>query len=499
MKYLFFLVIAFTAFACGNSSAEDPTLTPTASTQGIPDYGPVIKMEDLRAKAEKPRIEIQVEGLNGGGLAKLIGVYQEQNYLVDSAKIDASGKFTFEENEPYRLGLVYCVLPNNANFQVLVDQDQTFTMKTQLGNIVGSMQIEGSVDNELLYQSLKFDAAQQQQLQAVNSKIRSLPPASPESAEARKEQYRLLDEREAFMETLYKQHPNSLFTKFKKAGKNPDIRDVFKPNGDLDTLKFAYLYRIHFWDDVDFADERLLYTPVIANKLKRFIEELTPQQQDSINTYASFLVDRVLKYPEYFKYFANWITLKYEPTKTTLMDSEAVFVHMIQNYFTYDRAFWSDSVEVHGLQLRAYEMSQSLIGQKGPDVQAPDPSGKMRSIYEMKSDYIVIYMWNPDCEHCAEQTPKLVQAYPNMKKQGIDVFGIAVNTEDAKWKNAISSYRMPWVNVYDPTNRAIYAKYFVDNTPEIYVLNPDRIIIGKNLKADQISIVIDRDKQKRKS
>lgn len=497
MKYLFFFTLALVAFACGNSSTENAPTTTTTTSQGIPDYGPVIKMEDLRAKAEKPRIEVQVEGLNAG-MAYLIGTYQEQNYRVDSAKVDASGKFVFEENEPYRLGLVYCVLPNNNNFQLLIDQDQTFKIKTNVSDLAGSMQVEGSVDNEMLYQSLKFDDGQRPKLQVIAGKMRGFPANSQEYKQAKQEQYQLMDERKAFLQGLYNQQPNSLFAKFKKAGQNPDVRDGYKPDGSLDTARFSYLYRSHFWDDVDFADERLLYTPVISNKLKRYMEELTAQNPDSIKASASFLVDRVLKYPEYYKYFANWITLKYEPTKTTLMDSEAVFVHMIQNYFTYDRAFWSDSVEVHGLQLRAFEMSKSLVGQKGPDVQAPDPNGKMHSIYEMKSDYIVIYMWNPDCEHCAEETPKLVQAYQGMKSQGIDVFGIAVNTEDAKWKSAISKYKMPWVNVMDPTNKAIYGKYFVDNTPEIYVLNPERTIIGKNLKADQIAVVIDRDKKKRK-
>ena len=87
-------------------------------------------------------------------------------------------------------------------------------------------------------------------------------------------------------------------------------------------------------------------------------------------------------------------------------------------------------------------------------------------------------MWNPDCEHCAEQTPKLVTLYNQLKPQGVEVFSIAVNTEDDKWKEAIRKYGMPWINVFDPTNQAIYAKYYVDNTPELYILNKERSIIG---------------------
>ena len=52
---------------------------------------------------------------------------------------------------------------------------------------------------------------------------------------------------------------------------------------------------------------------------------------------------------------------------------------------------------------------------------------------------------------------------------------------------------MDWINVHDPSNRSIYAKYYVDKTPEVYVLNPERTIIGKNLKVEQIQTIIDKD------
>jgi hypothetical protein len=47
--------------------------------------------------------------------------------------------------------------------------------------------------------------------------------------------------------------------------------------------------------------------------------------------------------------------------------------------------------------------------------------------------------------------------------------------------------------VFDPTNRAIYAKYYVDITPELYVLNKDRIIVAKNLHAEQLEPIFERE------
>lgn len=477
MKYLILALFALMAWSCGQNTS--------------------VSGENAPRQLESPDIQIQIQGAPAG-TAYLIGSFADQNFRSDSTQIDASGAFRFQREEPYKPGLYYAFFTDNAAFQVMIDADQTFAMAANAADVVGTMQVSGSLDNELLYKNLQFEATMQPRFQAVGQKMQGLPPDSPEYQKAKEEQEALLAQRKAHLKEIFNNNPQALFTKFKTAGQNPEVRNILKPNGDTDTTAQVYFYRTEFWDNVDFSDERLLHTPVIFNKLKRYMTELTPQHPDSINQAASFLVDKVLNYPEYYKFFANWITIQYEPTKTSLMDSEAVFVHMIQNYFTYDRAFWSDSAEVYSLQLRANEMAGSLVGHKGPDVQAQGPDGKMHAISDIKAPYVVVYMFNPDCEHCQEQSPKLVQFYKEWKSKGVEVFGIGVDTNKEDWSAYLKKVGMDaWPNVFDPTNKAIYGKYFVDITPEIYVLNPDRTIIAKNLKVHQIAEVIERDMGRR--
>jgi len=517
MKYIIPFMLSLFLISCGgdpaqnNAKAPSPSPAPAANpgaegvdplfvvkTPTVPtSYKRISQAPDPNRKLENPNITVEVEGL-GSGKCSLIGIFTDQFYKADST-IANGGKIVFKNSEPYKPGLFYLLLPDQkTTIQMLIDADQTFTMKTKMTNLIGSMVVEGSKDNQFLYQTFKFDDAQKPKFQSISSRMRTAQKGTPEYAAIKAEQDKLVGERMDYLNKIFKENPTSLFTAFKEGGQNPVLDKVVRADGTEDNEAFMHEYRRLFWTNVNFHDVRLLYTPIVSNKLKRYMTELTGQNPDSIRVWASYLVDQTLDKPEFYKYFANWITLQYEPTKTTLMDSEAVFVHMIKNYFTYDRAFWSDSVEVHGLQLRAYEMSSSLIGQKGPNIQSPDPSGKIRSIYDMKANYVIVYMWNPTCEHCAEQTPQLVQLYHQWKPRGMDVYAIAVNTTDEEWKDGIKHYNMPWENnVFDPTNKSIYATYFVDNTPEIYVLNPDRTIIGKNLKVDQITTIIEKDMEKR--
>lgn len=446
-----------------------------------------------RSVAGPANINIQVHGINSG-TAKLIGVFAENRYLADSAAVDATGKFAFVNPNGYTPGLFFVLLPDNSNFQLLLDADQTMEVETTLGMMATEMKVTGSVDNELMYESFAFESAQRVAFDGATQRLKQFTPGTPEHTQAQAEYDAQISARKAYLVSLERDYPNSFFTKFKIAGQNPDIKEFKNPDGTTDKYAQVYYFRTHMWDNVDFSDERLVRTPVILNKLKRYISELTVQHPDSINQATDFLIQKAINSPEYYKFFSNWITLQYEPTKTTLMDPEAVFVHMIQNYFTYEKAFWSDSVQVHGLQLRAYEMAASLVGKKGPNVQANDPNGKPKSLYDLKKPYIVVYMYDPNCDNCAIETPKLAQFY-QANKGIVDIFGIVLNTNEVEWKNYIAKNKIgEWTHVYDPTNRAIYATYFVDHTPEIYVLNPDRKIIAKNLKTEQIAEVINKDR-----
>ena len=484
IQILLFVIL----FSCGNGSGPDST----TATDNNSSNAEAPKEVQLTQKVGEPilggpaDIDVSVEGLTEAK-SYLIGYFAENHYRADSANI-SGGKLSFKNPEGYPQGLYFISLPTNEFIQVILSEDQKFKMSTKATDLVGSMKVEGSEDNKLFYENLRFEAAYNPKFRQLNDAVRSIADKTSQAykqADANKKAHEA--SRAAHLEALYKGNEDLFFVKFKKSGQNPNLRE-----GVSDDDK-VYFYRKEFWDNVDFSDRRIIRTPVINNKLKRYLKELTPQNPDSIVKYSKLLIDKTLNYPEYFMFFSNWIAKAYEPTKCDLMDPEAVFVNLVQGYFTKERAFWADSMEVYALQQRANEMAQSLVGKIGPNVTSTDPDGNTKSIYDSKADYIVVYMYNPTCEHCMKETPQLVEWYNQWKDKGRDVYAIAIDTNEEEWKAYIKKNNMSFTNVFDSTNRSIYAKYYVDITPEIYVLNKERKIIGKNLKVFQINTIIDRE------
>ena len=449
--------------------------------------GDVSKIADIR---------IKVNGLNGGS-AQLAGVYGDQHYLLDTLKIESDGQIHIKRDSVYKSGLYYVILPDDSNIQLLLDVDQEFNVETVLGDIANATRITGSIDNDLLYQSIKLADAQEKEQLKLQQAAQGKPDTDPamiaytklaeENRKARKNQ----------IDQFKKNYPNALVTKFKLAGQNPEIREPKNAQGQLDKAAQAIAFRNEYWDMVDLKDPRFLSTPLIGNKIKIYFNDLTTQHQDSIIKQIDMLLPKTIENHELFKYISNWLLFKFEPGKTTLMDGEAVFSHVVSKYFTHQNVDWLTPGSIASLQIRAKEMAGSLLNHKALDVIAKNTAGETKSIFEIKSPYIIVYLYHTDCEHCQEETPILAKMYPQLKSRGVEFYTIAVNTSDAEWKKFVIKYNMSqWINVFDPTNAAIYGKYYVDNTPEIYVLNKDRVIIGKNLKPEQINTILDLDEKK---
>ena len=488
MKNLFFLCL-IALFSCNSTDTADTggetvkavAEAPGTSTAALPPAAPA------REKGESENLDftVKVRGYQGGGEASLIGSLTGNNFKAMVTPIGADGTMRFQKDEPLPSGMYFLLLPDNRNMQILIDEDQTFTMTTDNTDLVNSMEVKGNKESELLYDNLRYEADYQAKFTALTTQMKSAGGNNKEAETARQA---LIDARTVYLENLFKKNPNAFFTSFKRSGQNPELRKGLPNDAQV------WHYRREFWDNVDMRDERLLRTPVVSNKLKRYITELTPQNPDSIIASAKYLVDKSMPYPEYFKYFANWITLNYDQKESKLMDAHAVEVFMIQNYFTNERAFWSDSVQVFGLQQQAYEKQASLIGKQGQNVTAKGPDGKTYSLYDVDADFTIVYMFNPDCEHCQEQTPQLVDFIKNRKDDKVKVFTIALDTEDKLWKDYVKKVQMDkyFTNVYDPTNRAIYPNWYVDVTPEIYVLDKNKKIIAKNLQVNQIQTILDQ-------
>ena len=469
MGAMFQLMLAIVLLSCGGNSSE----TKEAANETETIVGGRLNLEVVVKEAPNE-------------LGKLLGVFGNQNFIADSARSDANGKFVFEADSLLPTGFYYLMLgSDNSYFQLLLDKDQEFKLATTKGDFVNSMKVDGCLDNELLYKNLKFEAGFGTRIQPINTQMAGLTEGTAEFNTVKAKQNALIKERIDHVQWFSDNHPNSFFTKFKLSGQNPELTYPKLPNGQLDQIAQVYQYRRAFFDNVDLNADWTMRTPVFSNKLRKYIRELTPQNADSLIRYADELINKTKGNKELFKYVVNWIALEYKTPKT--MGTEALYVHMIDTYWTPELAFWSNPEEIKGLHGEISLMKPSLIGKTAQNVEAINERGEAVSIYGMKSPIKVVYIYSYDCEHCQKETPEMVQVYNQWKNQGLDVFALCTDTDKSKWQEFVRKNNMTFNNAFDPDRKSRYdRKYHIDITPELYVLDKNNKIIASNLSPAQL-------------
>lgn len=451
------------------------------------------------------QIEFQIKDCQPGNVI-LAYYYGDKQYIKDSTKVDASGKFTFKGEDALDEGIYITVMPpDNKYFEVIIDSDQHFSMASNYGSLVPDMQVKGNLENQRFYTYLKFLEGQKTKSKPLSQQSQALQKAdsigfkdTKEFKEVQKKVEAIDQEVKDYKNKFIADYQDALLSKVFRASKDPEVPETpILSNGKKDST-FAWRYfKDHYWDHIDFSDDRIIRTPVFHSKLERFMTKTIQQIPDSIIVEASKLVARTQPGSELFKYTVFWITSHFETSKQMGMD--AVFVHMGKNYYMTGQAFWADSSTVAKISDRVRKLEYSLIGVTAPNLIMKDTSENIQILHAINKDYTIAYFWDPDCGHCKKVTPKVKEFYNAFKEElNVEVYGVNTNgKEHDAWKKYIIENDLNWINVEDPEQKTAY-KYLYDiySTPVIYLLDKNKKIIAKRIGAEDLENFIRHHKKK---
>ena len=467
-KYLF-IVLSFMLLTSKTSCASDNT-------------GEVAAMDN---KPQKPGYEIKFVMKELKDTTVSLGYYYgDKQYLKDSARVDGNGNFMFKGDERLDPGIYLVIMPDKNYYEIILDKEQHFSVETKGPNYIENMKIKGSKENILFYEYLNFINPKGKESEKLRKQYEG---ASAKDSVNIKSKLEALDkEVVAYKKDFREKNPDSFVALIFKAMDDPKLPEIPKgEDGKEDQAEKFKIYKKHFWDNIDFTDDRILRTPIYHNKLERYMKQLTVQYPDSINKSADVIAEKASANKELFKYTVFWITNTYERSK--IMGMDAVFVHMAENYYMTNRAHWVDSAQLARISERAMQLKPILIGKTAPDLFLRDKDNKVVSLHNTKGEYTVLYFWDPDCGHCKKVTPKLNDLYLKMKDKGVNVYAVSIYPDLEKIQKFVKEKDIKFINVYDPYHQFNFKQtYDIYSTPVVYVLDKDKKILAKRLDVEQI-------------
>jgi peroxiredoxin len=128
------------------------------------------------------------------------------------------------------------------------------------------------------------------------------------------------------------------------------------------------------------------------------------------------------------------------------------------------------------------------VGSKAPDVTLTSSDGKQVSISSFKGKYVLVDFWASWCGPCRRENPNVVEAYNKFKDKNFTVLGISLDDDRTKWMEAIAKDELTWTHISDLKGWESMAArtYGVQSIPSNFLLDPDGMIIARDLREDEL-------------
>ncbi len=439
------------------------------------------------------RVEVEIDGFTEDQL--YLGYYYgDKQYLKDTVDRSEAGTFVFEDDEPLFPGVYLVVLPPDNNyFQILIDEDeQRFRLTTRVDDLQGSMAVEGSPENTLFYDYLGFLEERRQEAQALADT--GVDASAPEVG--------AIDQRvRGRQEEIIAKHPRSFTAAIIRANM-PIQPPAFEGDEETVQTRTWRYFQKHFFDHIDLADPRMLRTPFLFERVDYYVEKLQVQHPDTLARAIDTVLVRMRPAPQTFKFYLIHFLNTYARSKIVGMD--AVYVHLVENYYATGEADWTDEEQLASIIDNARRLKPLLIGQTAPDLTVQRRDGSSVSLHEVEAPYTVLYFWRYDCGHCKETTPHLKTFFESYQDTGVKIFALCVKRDaeeiEGCWEYVDEQEIGDWIHAVDPGYSSFFpVKYNIKSTPQIYVLDADKRIVSKQIGGEQLPELMDRLLEKQRS
>ena len=130
------------------------------------------------------------------------------------------------------------------------------------------------------------------------------------------------------------------------------------------------------------------------------------------------------------------------------------------------------------------------VGEIAPDFTAPSIDGPDITLSNLLIDNKVTLLdfWAAWCRPCRIENPNLVRLHKKYKDDGFDIIGVSLDRTREQWEQAVIDDNLPWTQVSNLNfwNDPVARRYSIRAIPQSYLLNKDGLVMGKNLRGQEL-------------
>ena len=255
----------------------------------------------------------------------------------------------------------------------------------------------------------------------------------------------------------------------------------------------AQAQNAHFWDGIESFDGPTDENPILAAQLDFYFDKLVAPLPDSITLEINRLVEKTESNTN-LRDFILWHLLeKYRHPE--YLGQDQVFVWLYDQYFSQLEISDMNETNLAMIRDKAKRLRRLALFNLAPDFKINDSL----NLHSVESEYTVVFFYDHDCDVCQQEMrdmDSVCVAHPEITVLAMDMNidgaadssgGFAIRTKgNGDFKSPIQHRR-----ITNPSELiAISDAYDIETTPLIYVLDRDKRILAKKIRAKQIPLIL---------
>jgi thiol-disulfide isomerase/thioredoxin len=439
-------------------------------------------------------INISIHGLQDSTvfLAYHLG---DKQYIKDTIKLDKVGNGSIAGKETLPQGIYMIVLPGKKYFEILISNDQNFSLDCSYNDYFNTLKFTGSDENSAFVAYQKKWMAMQQQAGTLAKRIQNNKQNSDSLRVLSPIQKIQEDNMKSYLRSVVNENNGNLLATLVKSLIPIDMPEFSIPAmvRNPDSVRWIRNYNFskdHFFDNTDLTDERLLRTPILYARLEAFFTNVLIQSPDSINKEIDKLILKCKNNYKVFQFVAVYLFNHFRESE--VMGHDAIMVKLADDIYLNGKADWVSKDFISDLRKQIDLIRPNLIGKNAENLVMDSYKGIFVSLYDIQKEFTILYFWEPGCGHCITETPKLKDWYEKAKNDNIEVFAVCTTADKEKWAKYIEDNKLTWINGWDPERISHFDYYYnFQSTPMVYILDRNKKIIAKKISVENIGSFID--------
>lgn len=416
---------------------------------------------------------------------KLLSFYGHQTTIIDTAKVDGDGHFTFKLGKETPPGIYRILLGKSIRAQFLGGGDQFVDLifayedidfETHFDLPFDSMKVVKSDENKLYYEYLLKKDETLRKLEILQQSLQHYPRSDDFYKVLAKEFDNVYNNFDDYINNIINRNPGKIIAKVVDFEKRP-YTDPLLPKKLRDKQA-----RESFFGEKDFTDTLLLFTDLIPAKIIRYLSLYRDETYSQEVQEAEFInaVDVIMAHTTTHDEITNSI-LNYLIEGFEQFDMETALLHIYDNYVIGNACF--DDDRMASLKDRTEAIRRMGTGQPAPDFSLTDVKGRKIGLHDIDAAHTLIAFWASWCAHCTSVMPELHTLYETTDRKDLEVVSIALENEKNEWLDYIQTHNFSWIDYSSIKgwDCPIARDYFIFGTPTFLLLDKNKNILAKPL------------------